>query len=119
WRTTERTTRSGKVQVGRYPGSETDPIVQAGHKDAYAGGGPQTFLPEDADLNITCGAVIERQGAIHSKASLLVAMPHGTGAVAVELESLKQWERLGVVPQGTTARAVEQTAAGNAAGGIK
>ncbi len=111
WKTTTRTTRSGKVQQGRYPGSETDPIVQAGHEEAYAAGGEQKVALEDADMNISSGATIESKGAFSMKEKVLVTLADGLKPVAVELESLKQWERLGAVPEGTTARAIEHTAA--------
>jgi hypothetical protein len=115
WHTTERVTAKGEVQRGRYPGSETHPIVQAGHEEAYAAGGEQRFMLEDADMNISSGAGIESKGAYSVKERLLVTLPDGTKPVWVEAESLKQWERMGVVPEGTTARAIERTAAENAA----
>jgi hypothetical protein len=102
WRKTTRVTKSGKVQTGRYPGSETDPIVQAGHVDAYASGAPQKYVLEDADLNIVGGAVIESKGAFSMKVAVEVE------GVWVELRSLQQWETLGVVPSGTVAKALKK-----------
>jgi hypothetical protein len=111
FRKVTRITESGKTQTGRYHGGETGPVVQAGHKDAFASRSPQQFALEDADLNQTSGNVIESKGAFSFKESLLVTKPDGTGAVWVEAESLKQWERLGVVPAGTFEAARKRTAA--------
>ncbi len=106
WHTTTRVTKSGKVQTGRYQGGETDPIVQAGHKDAFAArGGKQKFMLEDADLNQVTGQTIESKGAYSYKQRLFVTKADGTAGIWVEKESLEQWERLGRVPSGTTSRA--------------
>jgi len=102
WHKTTRVTESGKTQTGRYPGSETHPIVQAGHPDAYASGAPQQYMLEDADLNVPFGGdVIESKGAFSFKVAVEVE------GVMVDLASLQQWERLGVVPPGTVARALK------------
>ena len=105
-----RVTESGKTQTGRYQGGETGPVVQAGHADAYASGASQRFVLEDADLNQLSGNVIESKGGYSSKEALFVTKPDGTGGVWVEAESLKQWERLEVVPPGTVDAAVKRTA---------
>ena len=99
WHKTTRVTKTGKTQTGRYEGSETNPIVQAGHPDAYASGAPQKYVLEDADLNQLSGQTIESKGAYSFKIAVEV------DGVWVELASLKQWERLGVVPKGTVAKA--------------
>lgn len=110
FRKVTRTTESGKTETGRFHGGETGPVVQAGHQEAFASGAPQRFVLEDADMNQTSGNVIESKGAFSSKESLLVTKPDGTGGVWVEAESLKQWERLGVVPAGTVDAAIARTA---------
>lgn len=106
-----RVTEGGKTQTGRYHGGDTGAVVQAGHEEAFASGAPQKFALEDADLNQASGNVIESKGGFSSKESLLVTKPDGTGGVWVEAESLKQWERLEVVPKGTVEAAVKRTAA--------
>jgi Domain of unknown function (DUF4157)/Bacterial toxin 5 len=110
FRKVARVTESGKAQTGRYHAGETGPVVQAGHADAYASGASQRFVLEDADLNQVSGNVIESKGAYSSKEALFVTKPDGTGGVWVEAESLKQWERLEVVPPGTVDAAVKRTA---------
>ena len=99
WNKTTRITRTGKTQTGRYQGGETQPIVQAGHADAYASGAPQRYVLEDADLNQVSGQTIESKGAFSSKIAVEV------DGVPVDLASLEQWERLGVVLKGTVAKA--------------
>jgi hypothetical protein len=111
FRKVTRITTTGKTQTGRYHGGDTGPVVQAGHRDAFASGAPQEFMLEDADLNQTSGNVIESKGAFSYKERLLVTKPDGTGGIWVEAESLKQWERLGEVPPGTVAAAIARTAA--------
>jgi hypothetical protein len=106
WRRTVRETSTGKTQVGRYPGNEEGPVVQAGHEEAYAGGGTQRYMLEDADLNIVSGNVIESKGGLSSKVAVEV------DGVRVDLASLQLWERLGVVPQGTVAKATATTTSG-------
>lgn len=105
WHTTERVTKKGRVEKGRYHGGEDHPVVQAGHKEAYAGGGKQEFMIEDADLNQLTGQAIESRGSLSIKERVLVTKPDGSGGIWVEKASLEQWERLGAVPSGTTARA--------------
>jgi hypothetical protein len=107
WNKTERITKGGKVQKGRYQGSETDPIVQAGHKDAHAARGKQEFMLEDADANQLSGQVIESKGAYSFKERVFVTKLDGSKGVWVERGSLEQWERLEVVPQGTLDRALK------------
>jgi hypothetical protein len=107
WHKVARVTKSGKVQKGRYEGSETHPIVQAGHKGAFAAGGEQEFMLEDADLNQSSGQTIESKGAYSFKERLFVTKSDGSGGVWVDRASLQQWERLGVVPEGTVDNALK------------
>src|SRR5262249_26216783 len=52
WHKTTRVTESGKTQTGRYQGNEHNPVVQAGHKEAFATrSGTQELMLEDADIN--------------------------------------------------------------------
>jgi hypothetical protein len=109
FRKVTRITESGKTETGRFHGGETGPVVQAGHQEAFASGAPQRFVLEDADFNQLTGNVIESKGAFSSKESLLVTKPDATGGIWVEAESLKLWERLGVVPSGTVDAAIART----------
>lgn len=99
WRTTTITTKAGKQITGRFEGNEHGVTVQVGHADAFASGAKETFMIEDADMNQTDGQTIESKGAFSSKVWVEVQ------GVIVELKSLMQWERLGVVPPGTVASA--------------
>lgn len=99
WRTTVRVTSTGKVQVGRYPGAETGPVVQGGHQAAYAAGAPQQFMLEDADINIVGGETIESKGAYGFKPAVLI------GDVPVEVASALHWERDRKLHPGTVERA--------------
>jgi hypothetical protein len=106
-RKTTRMTKTGKTQIGRYPGGEVGPVMQAGHRGAYASGVPQEFMLESAELNEELsGQVIESKGAFSEKARVQVSMPDGTKPVLIEIRTLKQLERLGEVPKGTFAKAV-------------
>lgn len=102
WRTTTRVTKSGKSQTGRYPGNDDGVVAQVGHQDAFASGQAEKFMLEDADFNIADGNTIESKRAFSYKVSVEVE------GVSVDLRSLKQWERLGVVPQGTVASATSK-----------
>jgi hypothetical protein len=106
-----RITKSGKTRTGRYHGGETEPVVQAGHSEAYVSGAPQKFMLEDADFNQLSGNMIESKGALSSKKRLLVTKPDGSGGIWVHAGSLEQWERLGAVPKGTVEAAIQRTAA--------
>jgi hypothetical protein len=99
WRTTTFTAKSGRVMTGRYQGNEHGIVVQVGHREAFASGAPEVFMLEDADANQLGGQVIESRGSLSKKVAVDV-----DGAV-VDLFSLEQWERLGKVPAGTTAKA--------------
>jgi hypothetical protein len=107
WRKTTRVTASGKTQTGRYQNNQLGATVQAGHPDAYASGAPQEFMLEDADLNQVSGQTIESKGAYSFKDKVLVTRPDGSDGVLVDRESLEHWERLGVVPAGTSAKAIK------------
>ena len=104
WRTTVRVSeKTGRVQKGRYPGAEEGVIVQAGHEKSYSSGAEQSYMLEDADWNVTLGGhIIESKGATAEKVAVIVE------GVPVELTSLQQWERLGVVPKGTVAKATRR-----------
>lgn len=100
WRKTTLETTSGKTQTGRYPGNEEGVVVQVGHVESYAGGGPQRYMLEDAEWNKPFGGdIIESKGGFSQKVAVEV------DGVWVDLTSLQQWERLDVVPQGTVAAA--------------
>jgi hypothetical protein len=88
WRVTTRVTESGVVQVGRYEGSETGPIVQIGHQGAFAAGAEEVFMIEDADLNQLSGATVETPGSFSYKDAYLI------GGLAVDIASAHQWARL-------------------------
>jgi hypothetical protein len=99
WRTTTFTAKSGRVMTGRYQGNEHGIVVQVGHREAFASGAPEVFMLEDADANQLGGQVIESRGSLSNKVAVEV-----DGAI-VDQFSLEQWERLGIVPAGTTAKA--------------
>jgi hypothetical protein len=100
WRTTTRTTASGRRQTGRYnyQGHETGPIVQVGHQGAFAAGVPEQLMLEDAGLNQQTGQNIESRGAYSFKDAVII------GGVPVDVASAQQWERLGLLSRGTVAR---------------
>jgi hypothetical protein len=107
WRTTTRPTRKGGTQTGRYEGNELGPTVQAGHVEAYASGAQQQFMIEDADLNQLTGQTIESKGAFSVKARVWVTKPDGTKGVWADADSVRTWERDGVVPAGTLEQALK------------
>lgn len=100
WRRTTRITASGRRQTGRYDyqGHETGPIVQVGHQGAFAAGVPERLMLEDAGLNQQSGRTIESKGAYSFKDAVTIS------GVPVDVASAQQWERLGLLPQGTVAR---------------
>jgi hypothetical protein len=99
WRTTTFTAKSGRVMTGRYQGNEHGIVVQIGHRDAFASGAPEVFMLEDADVNQLGGQTIESRGPTSRKIAVEVE-----GAVVDQI-SLEQWERVGKVAPGTTAKA--------------
>jgi len=98
WRKTPRTTKKGVQQRGRYEGNEAGPTVQAGHQAAHASGATEQLMIEDADLNQLTGQVIESKGAFSFKTAVEI------GGVRVDEASALQWERLGLIPEGTVAK---------------
>jgi hypothetical protein len=108
WRTTERKTKAGDTQTGRYEGNETGPTIQIGHQGAFAGGAPEQFMIEDADLNQLGGNVIESKGTKADPSKGTKAEPVSSykeavliDGVPVDVASAQQWERLGLLPPGT------------------
>lgn len=98
WRKTTRITKLGKVQVGRYEGSELGQVVQAGHLSARASGEVELLALEDANLNQATGDVIEKR-----RKNIKGLESHKVGVVIkgvpVELRSAKQWVRDGNLPE--------------------
>jgi hypothetical protein len=97
WRKTTRETKSGNTQTGRYEGNEKGPVVQIGHQGAKAAGVAEQFMLEDADLNQIGGNTIETPGAFSFKPAVQIA------GVPVDIASALQWERLGLLTEGTVA----------------
>ena len=98
FRKTTRTTESGNVQTGRYQANESGVTVQVGHQTAFASGAPEQFTLEDADLNQLSGQTVESRSALSSKPAVEI------DGVPVDLQSAEQWERLGLLPEGTVAK---------------
>jgi uncharacterized protein DUF4157/putative RNase toxin 5 of polymorphic toxin system len=98
WRKTTRTTQKGKVQIGRYQANEQGVTVQVGHQTAFASGAPEQLTLEDADLNQLSGQTVESKGSFSEKPAVDIE------GVPVDLESAEQWERLGLMPEGTVAK---------------
>ena len=95
WRRTMRETKTGKIQTGRYPGSEEGVVVQAGHEEAYAGGGTQKYMLEDADWNVTLGGnIIESKGGLSTKVAVEVGCSGRADiASAVGAPGVVPWHR--------------------------
>jgi len=98
WRKTTRTTESGGVQTGRYQANESGVTIQVGHQTAFTSGAPEQFTLEDADLNQLSGQTVESRGALSAKPAVEIE------GVPVDLQSAEQWERLGLLEEGTVAK---------------
>ena len=106
-------------RYGRFGGAEDAPVVQAGHQTSWKDQKYVNFVTslmlEDADLNQRSGQMIESRGGSSSKTAILIGipddpnskiiMPKNAGAVAVDKASAMQWERMGLLPEGTVANA--------------
>jgi hypothetical protein len=76
--------------------------VQAGHLESFRSGAPERLALEDADRNQLKNWTVEnrwRQGITMTTAVVF-------GGVPVEKATAEQWERLGLLPNGTTAKAL-------------
>jgi hypothetical protein len=95
WKKVTRRTARGRIQRGRYEGSEHDIVVQAGHQTAKASGAAEQYMLEEAGVNQATGQVGESKGTYSQKIAVLI------DDVPVDISLAKEMEKYGLLPAGT------------------